>query len=209
MTVVAPPPHDESELLIREARARQRRRRLFAALVSALAAAAVVVASAVLFRGSRVEPAGGPTPVASLLRCHSADLRLVGRFDGAGTGQVRSTFTFTNVSATRCTLRGWPSMRVVLPSGRAALAQLLRNNGADRPLLHRRVVLRPGGAASFEVLSSDRIGLSRPCPAVREVLVTPPGARVGLRVGFGLDYCGPRFLALAPVVAGRNDHHWL
>src|SRR5262245_61914833 len=99
MTVAAPPPQDGLELLIREARARQRRRRLFAALVAALAAAAVVVVSAVLFRGSSVVGARGPTPVASLPRCHSADLRLVGRFDGAGTGQVRSTFTFTNVSS--------------------------------------------------------------------------------------------------------------
>ena len=121
---------------------------------------------------------------------------------------MRTTFTFVNLSAARCTLRGWPSLRVVLPSGGSVAAASLRKNGSNRPLLHPRIVLRPGSAASFEVLYSDGVGLSHPCPGTRAVLVTPPGARQGLRLRFGMDYCGRGSVLVAPLVAGRSDRHW-
>jgi Protein of unknown function (DUF4232) len=212
-TVVTPPElsPDDLEALIRDARERQRRRRIVGVAIVLVTAASGLVAFAVLSNGPQDNRAahGGSVPLASVPRCRSGDLHLLGRFDGAGTGQVRNTFTFINVSAARCTLRGWPSLRLVLPRHGFAVARLIRRTGANRPLLHRSVVLRPGGAASFEALSSDGIGLSRPCRGGREVVVTPPGGHVPIRLAFrGMAYCGRGYLWVAPLVAGRTDHHW-
>jgi Protein of unknown function (DUF4232) len=160
-------------------------------VTAAFAAAAALVGHAVLTGGSKASRAkeASRAPLTSLPRCRTADLRLTGRFDGAGTGQVRDTFTFTNVSAARCTLRGWPSIRVRLRSGRWAQTRRWSGNEDGGPVPHRQVVLAPGGAASFEVLSSDGVGLSRPCRSVHDLRVAPPGARTALPIGYVLGYC--------------------
>ena len=208
MSVLSPPEprQDELELLIREARERQRRRRVIAALVLASAAAVVLVVQAGLPGGPKAgRGAQGrvSAPFSSLPRCPSGDLRVAGAFGGAGTGSVRDVFTFTNSSATRCTLHGWPSLRVILRRSRSAAARPIRRSAEGAPLAHPTVVLEPGGAASFVVLSSDGIGLSSPCPGGRDVLVTPPGGHLPLRVAYPLTYCGPGSVRVAPLVAGR------
>ena len=72
----------------------------------------------------------------------------------------------------------------------------------------REVVLRPDGAASFNAVYVDA-GMVKHPPCVHSVgeLVTPPGARVPLRVAEpGGKYCGLGVM-VTPLVPGRLDRY--
>lgn len=214
MTMLASPPHDESELLIREARARQRRRWMLAAAGVAVVAATVLGATAVVARSPGNQRTGGlPTPVGSLPRCGSGELRASWRFNGAYTGHSITSFALTNVSNARCTLRGRPQVQLVMRGGRLRPGHVYRARNA-RPgfasaVPVRTVVLRPGGAASFNVVVVDQVGRAGPissrfCAWSRAILVTPPDARLPVRARYGLSNCG---LGVTPFVPGRIDRY--
>jgi hypothetical protein len=224
MSVVAPPPilpsgdQDDVEALIREARARQRRRRLTALALTALVAGAVLAAYAVLAAeppGTR-ERRGLPNGVTAAPRCTAGQLRLdQPRGDGAGTGHVMESVSFTNTSSQSCTLRGWPVFDVVLQGGHLVRAWVghIRNATSSHALPVRAVLLGPGGAASFHAYEDDGTGLEERCglglPSAR-VLAIPPGSSTPARGAVAVPYChNPRRLLawLSPVVAGSFDSY--
>ncbi|HZS30392.1 MAG TPA: DUF4232 domain-containing protein [Gaiellaceae bacterium] len=177
MTVSAPPPRDELELLIREARSRQRRRRIGVAAALAAAAGLGLGLNAVLGGGRASGTRPGGAVAAQAPRCRSGQLRLAGGFGGAGAGNAWFDFAFTNVSATTCALKGWPTLELRFASGRVltvrAHNRYIDAKGAAVPV--RRVLLRPDTAASFamHVASAHNGGL--PCPSSTAVAAVPPG----------------------------------
>jgi hypothetical protein len=211
-----PPVPEELEALIREARARQRRRRLIAATAVAVAAAAGLVTYAVLgfvSQSGKLHRVTDPSAVAPLSRCRSRQLRL-GRpqFNGAYTGHAITNYVVTNTSAATCVLRGWPALGVMLHGRRLALHT---GHGRNLGLPVGRVVLGPGGAASFNVVTSDfdpgnNMG-PWPCTGSSFVLlVTPPGGRAPLRLPVYSHYCGPlhgEAFTVTPLVAGKLDRY--
>jgi hypothetical protein len=216
MTVVAPPPQDDRELLIREARARQRRRWLLVAAGVAILAATVLGVTAIVAQNPGNQQTGGlPTPVGALPRCGSTQLHASWRGIGAYTGHSITSFALTNVSDARCTLRGRPKVQLVMQGGRLRPGHVYRARNA-RPgfasaVPVQTIVLRTGGAASFNVVVVDQVGRAGPIPSKfcawsRSILVTPPGARSAVRVHFGLSNCG---LGVTPLVAGRIDRYSL
>jgi hypothetical protein len=218
MSVVAPPPQDESELLIREARARQRKRRLTATVSTAVVTGAVLAAYAVLAAGrpGTRESHDQPKGVVAAARCTAGQLRLDRpRFDGAGTGHVMESMSFTNTASRSCTLRGWPLFEVVLPDGQLATAWVghIRNATPSRALPIRAVLLRPGGAASFHAYQDDGTGLEEACGFPlhsAQTLAIPPGSSKPARGSVAVPYChNPRRLLawLSPLVAGRFDSY--
>jgi hypothetical protein len=110
-------------------------------------------------------------------------------------GSFIQTFTFTNVSRRVCSLTGWP--RIGLPSRRV-------RQGAPPTPAYRTVVLRPRGAASFDVYGADWDHVrDRACPRTSTLRVAPPGVRSRLAVTVRMPNCG-RF-DVAPVIAGKTD----
>jgi Protein of unknown function (DUF4232) len=124
--------------------------------------------------------------------CTPPQLHLVAGFQGAAAGQFLQTFTFVNVSRRTCTLEGWPRL-VGIPSRRVVQA---------KPVV--RVVVRPGGAASFDVFGEDwNHRADTPCPVTRSVQVIPPGGNAALSVAVRMPNCQGH--EVAPMIAGRVD----
>ncbi len=219
MPIVAPPPQGDPELLIREARARQRKRSIGAAALLALAAGVALAVSALVpARHGREQAGASGRSAGNAPRCLGGQLRAgKARFDGGYTAHVVGNMTFRNVSARSCSLKGWPSIDVVLPGGRRVAARVghLRNTRPhhDVGVPAADVMLRPGGAASFHIVANDGTGLEEACgfplPTVR-VVVVPPGARTPARGSTTMPYChSPRRLLvlLTPVVGGPLDRY--
>jgi hypothetical protein len=113
--------------------------------------------------------------------------------------------TFVSESSRRCRLGGWPRLKVRTELGRLVPARTLRVvQGPPGAPPFRRVVLRPGGAASFDVYGADwNAAANRPCPKTAALVVTPPGDQVALEIRVRLPNCG-EFL-IAPLIPGRRD----
>lgn len=159
---------------------------------------------AVVFLTAWVE--GGPVrSSASVPVCHARDLQLAASFYGEAGGQFSQTFTFTNLGDSACRMRGWPTLQVRTPSGRVASVRSIRVvQGASTTHPFRTVVLRPSGAASFDVYGADwDFRANRACPQTRAIFVLPPGAGGRLVAAVSLPNCGGFFVA--PVIAGKTD----
>lgn len=129
-----------------------------------------------------------------MFACTPPQLHLVSHFQGAAAGQFLRTFTFVNVSQRVCTLYGWPRL-VDIPYRRVV---------QGKPVV--RVVVRPGGAASFDVYGADYDMLAnKPCPETSVVRVVPPGARTATAVRARMPNCRGHYVS--PLVAGRTDHY--
>jgi hypothetical protein len=215
MGVVSPPEQprsDDLEALIREARARQWKRRLRAAAVVAVLAASALGSYALVGGNERGKNTGAPRGRGELTRCRASDLRLSSRGNGAFTSHSIIDFTFTNVSSGTCMLRGWPALQLVMRAGRRTPAHEGRIHNAclrvGSLIPVRTVVLRPGDAASFNVMVLNQVGtagpLDRSCTWSRALMVTPPGDRLPLRFAGSLSNCG---VDVTPVVAGRIDRY--
>jgi len=199
----------EADPVIAEAKKRARRRRLLA-VATCLAAGAV--AGTFAFRGSE-----RPKPtVLAAPPCRGGQLQ-VGKptFDGAGTGHVTENVALTNISGSRCSLRGRPSFVAVLPGGRRVAVHVgrIRNATTWRVLPAREVVLASGGAAAFHVMTDDGTGLDAICPLplpTARFFVVPPETLSPVSGTVAMPYChNPRrpLVWLTPVVAGRLDRY--
>jgi Protein of unknown function (DUF4232) len=215
--ILARPPassdQNELEALIREARARQRRRWMgTAALVASVAGTAVGIHALLAGLGAPTRSGqDGPRPLASVPRCNTEQLRASWRFNGAYTSHSITSFALTNISNARCTLRGWPRLQLVMRNDRVKPGHVYRDHnsrsGFASTVPVQAVLLKPGGAASFNVVVVDQVGRAGPiektfCAWSRGLLVTPPGARTPLHVRYSLSDCG---LGVSPVVGGRLD----
>jgi hypothetical protein len=144
-------------------------------------------------------------PEAGIPRCRATQLRLVAGHYGAAATQFTQTLTFTNQSAKRCQLTGWPSLRVMRKLGRVEATRIIHVvQGPPTAPPFRRVVLRPTGAASFNVYGADwDLAANSPCPKTSALRVRPPGDRHALDVRVSVPNCGR--LLVAPLIPGRRD----
>ena len=202
-----PPSHDDSDALVREARARQQRRRLLVAASIAFLAALGLGLHAVAFGGepgAKQSHSGRPSAL-GLPHCQAAQLRVAQAFGGAAAGSSEVIYTFRNVAAGACVVRGWPSVWLKNSGGRL---MPVRTSHALRLRPHR-VELQPGGMASFGV--ADSYGGYFPlCPSSRTVAITPPGDRASVSLTSSLADCVTRStywsLEVLPLVPGGTDH---
>jgi hypothetical protein len=209
--VLSPSPeHEDLELLIREARVRQRRRRT-AGVAGALAGAAVTLGALAIVSGASHPGRAHRSPSVALLsspRCRPGQLRLSAGRGGVAAGTYSRPFTFVNVSDQSCTLRGWPTIRLVLRDGHRLTPGVrhfhyFSTGIPSRRLPARTIALRPGGAGSFIVLAQDASYTPGPCRPVRAMSVTPPGSAGSLTVPDAIgSYCAA--LIVPPLVAGDN-----
>jgi Protein of unknown function (DUF4232) len=152
-------------------------------------------------------------------RCAASGLRItLGAVPAAATGVRRGpasyALDFTNVSGTKCELRGYPAVAAYLASG----AQVGNAAVADTTAAAHRVVLAPGGTARAAMIASAAgsasAGRCRPVIATG-LRVTPPGESAARFIRHSLLACsaaGPRapvFLRVRAVqpypTAGKLD----
>ena len=161
----------------------------------------LAVITAALSAGTPSASAGGD----ALVRCGTARLRLAAGAYGEAAQQFTQTLTFTNTSSRKCELAGWPRVRVKDERRQIAAVTVVRVvQGPPGARPFRRVVLRPGGFASFDLYGADwDASANRPCRTTSALLVGPPGRRPALEVDLRLPNCGRLFVA--PLISGRRD----
>ena len=164
--------------------------------ISRTAITAVLAATAVL---AGVQPA---TAQAAPRHCPAAALKVSARDGGAGLSHQGTLLVFTNISASTCTLTGYPHVFVVDARGRTV-------TGATRTLSgylggvrgHIATVTlasRASGSALLEGLAIRRNGDG--CPAEPELRLTSPQTFTPVLLRAGTDICTD--VEVHPVVAG-------
>jgi hypothetical protein len=181
------------------------RRRALGALGLALVAAG---AAAALGQAATAIPA--PRAAA---RCHSSQLHVKLGSAGAALGHIGQLVSFENVSATTCTLYGYPGLQMLDAAGRPIRTQVLRGIAYTVPSVPERLVnLSPGHEASFDLGYDDATGYgNESCPGSARVEVTPPNAYTSITVVWHMQpygggtiqhlHCGQ--ITVSPVFAGH------
>jgi hypothetical protein len=183
------------ELIIKEARRRHRHRVLAVAGTVALAAVAVFITVLSLAdRGSPPDhsstaPTVSPRPRTGVAAaCRSDQLLVSSLGGGAGAGSVDQVFGFTNISASACTVSGYPRIAALNAEGRevaVAEQQLSGAGGVQSGTTILPVVTLNPRQISSAMLSGTDIpaGEATACPSgYPAFLVTPPGGTQPVRV---------------------------
>lgn len=95
---------------------------------------------------------------------------------GVALGSAGMSVYLTNVSKSRCALRGYPDLQMLTSSGRAIPTVTHDGPAMTVPAVKPRVVsLRPGGSATFFAGYADGTGFGTDhCPASTRVAITLP-----------------------------------
>jgi hypothetical protein len=106
---------------------------------------------------------------------------------------------FQNVSATSCTLKGYPKLLMLDAAGSAIPTHVI--NGTSYTVVSRPddvVVLSPGAQAMFDIGYSSRTGYGTAvCPTSAQVRITPPGSDQSISLPWKLQpYGGPTIAKL-------------
>ncbi len=115
-------------------------------------------------------------------------------------GTIYNKWVLTNVSKTKCTLSGYPSIALYGKRGRPIPTTVKR----DLPPGPAVVTLAPGGSARFLTSYSDVPSSRRPCPASSVMQITPPGVAKSLFIPAVLGPC--RGLVHVSAVRARIRH---
>lgn len=150
----------------------------------ALALLALAVALAV--------PAPGDGAAALAARCHSSQLAVRQISSGGAAGHVGAEVFFQNHGAAPCTLYGYPGLQMLAASGRPLPTEVQRGIAYTVPSVGvRRVTLRPGASAAFDVGWADQTGYGRDkCPTSSRVEVTPPDAFRTITISWHIEPYG-------------------
>src|SRR5262245_24288829 len=117
-------------------------------------------------------------------QCADKQLSLTHEAEDAAMGGLRSMkFTLTNVSASACTLKGYPRFVLLnnsghaLPRGRATNG--LTRMGDDMKAAPQLVTIAPGKTAEFWIgyLARGAGSMTKPCPSYRRFKITAPGMK--------------------------------
>ena len=147
-----------------------------------------------------------PSPSASaspaVARCKVGDLKITqGPTQGAA-GSIAGIFIFKNVSASPCTLQGYPGMQLLNAMGAAMTTHVIRGTSVVVPSIPVTLVtLAPGIRASSLWGYSDVPTGSETCPASTSVEVTPPNDFMHATLASVMAPCGGR-VTVSPVRLG-------
>lgn len=100
-------------------------------------------------------------------------------------GTIYNAWILTNVSKTKCTLSGYPSLDLYGKRGRPIPTTVKR----DLRPGPTTVSLAPGGSATFLTSYSDVPSSRRACPASSVMQITPPGVAKSLFIPAELGPC--------------------
>ena len=141
-------------------------------------------------------------PAATLSECLTAQLHIALASQGAALAHRGLLFTLTNTSSGRCELIGYPGFELV--SGNQVLTEdPQRGSGYiyQDPGPHR-IVLDPGGGASFGVTTADVSPTQSQCPQSDAALVTPPDETQTARIAVVTPGCARTSPEVTAIVSG-------
>ena len=137
--------------------------------------------------GSKAQPSPTPTPTTTVtpatLVCSSSQLAVVLGSESAAMGaRGVSGMGFRNVSATPCTLFGYPKVQMTGTNGKLIKTINTRvSTIMGMPTSISIVNLQPGSTAHFNLLYESSTGYGNAiCPTSTQVEFTPPGSGVPL-----------------------------
>jgi len=134
-------------------------------------------------------------------RCLVSHLALAQPTMNGAAGSIGLRLTFTNRSATACTLFGYPGMGRLSTDRHVIPTTVVRGTSTVVPPEPvRTVLLAPGGHASFFAGYSDVPG-GAACPRSAYLEVTPPNAYDHFTLRVSADVCRAT-ITVSPVVAG-------
>jgi hypothetical protein len=127
-------------------------------------------------------------------------------------GNVLTVYVLKNTSATTCRLFGYPGLQMLDPSHRPLPTTVTRGGAYTFPAqAPSRVILRPGGLASFSVGYTDNPTGDEPpsvqCVPSTYVEITPPDEHQPLLLASLIAPCGHGDIIVSPVVSGEHGLH--
>ena len=141
-------------------------------------------------------PSTTPTTAAtaSVHGCTAAQLSIqVGAPNGAA-GSVGYTNDFKNISATTCTLYGYPGLQMLNSSGQPIATDVIRGTSVTVPSVPEKLItLVPGARADFDMGFASATGYGNAkCPTSARVEFTAPNDFQSLTVALAIQpYGGP------------------
>ena len=175
-----------------------------AALLAGLALAACGSSPSTSSSSSTSTPSAG-----AKLRspCAASQLRLSYVGTEGATGHLEVTLALHNASARPCTLRGYPSARLLDKRGTALPLTIKRVGGffPDTQRSARLIVVKPGGRARFGVsfVTNNEFAGAHVCRTAAAAMSSAPGAaghwwRLSLRGAPRISPCGNQ-LVVSPI----------
>lgn len=176
-----------------------------AALVGGACGSPIPSASALLNSAPTPSPTFGdeesvtPSATASQVEattCDASQLQISMVASSAGLGSEGGYLSFVNIGATRCQLRGWPTVVGRTGAGTTTVARQVRSGLLSLPGVAELpiVTLDPGTAAIAAFAGSDIPGPgSRSCPPpppYSTLDVTPPGGAASTSISAWIPYAG-------------------
>lgn len=155
-------------------------------------------------------PTVTPTATAYAQPCVASQLRLsLPPKGGAAMGHAAAYFQFNNVGSAACSLRGFPTIRLLDQAGKPLPVQVVQATQAflwsSTPI--NTIELPAGGAAYFEAQVDDVSDTGSPCLTAAKTLISPPQSGPGF-AGFisttNLGSCDG-VLDVSPVAARLAD----
>jgi hypothetical protein len=215
----------EINLLIEEAKRLRRRRWYSIGLVSAVVVGVVVLT--IDNNGARVKPVANETAPSTevglaVAPCSNAQLQIQNTYQPlAGLGSVNELFWVKNVSGRSCSIKGYPALTFISPTGadlHVKVTDSYGRSGNEFGGLRQGLAVPTsalsalGGVASFWVYGTDEShfyldGKQSTCIQSNTMLVTLPGAKHALtlkrpRHSGSFYWCGGVWVH--PVVPGRS-----
>ena len=151
----------------------RRTRELLAGSITAIVVLAAVPASMAALHAA----AAGP--------CVRNQLAVKANGGEGAAGTIYNAWVFTNVSKTKCTLSGYPSLELYGKRGRPIPTTVQQ----DLPPGPTAVTLPSGASATFRTSYSDVPSSRRRCPVSSVMQITPPDAEKSLFIPAVLSPC--------------------
>jgi len=131
--------------------------------------------------------------------CRAAALSLRRVSEEGAAGSRYDVLALTNAGTAACTLRGYPGVSMIGPSGQARSPfRILQDPGPNyaEAAAIGTVRLAPGASAYFDLVTTavagEIAGETEPCPGVVAVRVSPPGDAGTLQAPVELNPCNQR-----------------
>jgi uncharacterized protein DUF4232 len=134
--------------------------------------------------------------------CAHQNLKVKAGEGNAAMGGVRETpFIFTNVSASACTLEGYPNLELLNEKG--ALVKRANKQKSDEP--PAAVTIEPGKTAWFNLnYNAGGAGhMGKPCPAYSKVKITAPGVTQPFVLRAEIQTCSRTDFSITAITSGE------
>lgn len=139
--------------------------------------------------------------------CAASQLVLTAAPEGAASGHIATLFHFTNTSRAACSLRGYPSARLLDASGKplSIMVEQVAHAYLWKTTPVKTITLAAGGSAWFRAQTSNvTIQSGVTCPVAAQTIISPPGSAAGFTSSIHLSTCDGK-VYLSPLVADPND----